>query len=126
MAIRRVKRRAEPTRALIVELAYWDERHDGVRVPMVLEAHQNAKICVITRSAAQELSSAVKLTARECFGVTRQHMGEVYSIARRKVATRTVEAYTAVLIDRDDVVTARAGHIMEGNVTDGHRARARY
>ena len=125
MAIRRMKRRAEVTRTMMVELAYWDERHDGVCVPMMLEAQQNAKTCVITRRAAQELSSAVKLTARECFGVTRQHMREVYSIAQRKNAARALEARIAVLIDRDDVVAARTGHLVQGNVT-GQRARARY
>jgi len=126
MAIRQMKRRAGGTRTMMVELAYWDERHDGVCIPMMLEAQQNAKTCVITRRAAQELSSAVKLTARECFGVTRQHMREIYTIARKKIASRALEARRAILIDSDDIVAARAGHLMEGHVADGHCARARY
>jgi hypothetical protein len=91
---------------MMVDLAYWDERHDGVRVPVVLDA-QDARACIITRRAAQELSSAKKLTARECFGVTRKHMGEVCKIARNKVVHEAIAVRTVVLIDKDDVVAAR-------------------
>jgi hypothetical protein len=108
---------------MIVELAYWDERHDGVRVPVVLEP-LSARTCVITRSAAEELSSAAKLTARECFGVTRRHMREVQAILRSKIAGGAMDARTALLIDKDDVVAARTpssqgerGHGLRANTS---------
>ena len=90
----------------MMELAYWDEPYDGLRVP-VLFGVQDARTCVITRCAAQELSSMTKLTARECFGVARQYMRELSAIARNKVASRAPVPQRPVLIDRGDVVAAR-------------------
>ena len=109
MAVRRVRRANGPTRTMIVELAYWDERHDGVRVPLVLDVHQNPRSCVVTRGAAQALSSMTKLTPRECFGVTHRHMREISAIARRKVAADMIEPRASVLIDQSDVVAGRIG-----------------
>ena len=108
MAVRKIERKPEPP-GMIAELAYWDERRNGVCVPLVLKADQAAFACVIiTRSAALALSSSSSLTARECFGVTYRHMREVALIARAKVAARRIGARAAVLIERADVVAARA------------------
>jgi hypothetical protein len=109
MAVRWIRRADGPTRTMIVELAYWDERHDGVRVPVVLDVHQNPRSCVVTRGAAQALSSMAKLTPRECFRVTRRHMREISLIARRKVAADITEPRAPVLIDQSDVVAGRSG-----------------
>ena len=92
---------------MITELAYWDEQHGGVRVPVVLEHDQDARACVVTRGAAQTLSSNPKLTPRECFGVTYRHMREVSAIARKKVAAYGIDPRTTVLIDKCDVIEAR-------------------
>jgi hypothetical protein len=92
---------------MIAELAYWDERRDGVCVPVVVEADRHALACLVTRSAAQALAAAPSLTARECFGVTYQHMREVALIAREKAAARSIRSRTAVVIKRADVVAAR-------------------
>jgi len=109
MAFTKTRRKAEPA-GMIAELAYWDERHNGVRVPFVLETNQVAVSCVITRWAAQALAaSAPPLTPRECFGVAHRHMREVASIARKKVAARNGGRHGAVLIERADVVAARQG-----------------
>jgi hypothetical protein len=104
----KIRRRPEPA-GMIAELAYWDERRDGVCVPVTFATDRQAFACLVTRGAAQALAASQSLTARECFGVTYEHMREVAVIARAKAAARNIMSRTAVVIQRADVVAARMG-----------------
>jgi hypothetical protein len=74
--------------AIIPELAYWDERVDGVRTRIKLEDGRTFA-CVVTRAAAGTLASTPDLPPRKCFKVVRDHAHRIAEIARAKVETRS-------------------------------------
>jgi hypothetical protein len=88
------------------ELAYWDERREAVRVPIVFENWRTVS-CALTRGAAQALSLRPILGVRECFGVLRRCADEIVSIAHTKVRAGEFGADLIVSINTNDVAAHR-------------------
>jgi hypothetical protein len=80
-------RSSQQEAAIIPELAYWDERVDGVRTRVRLEDGRTFA-CVVTRAAAGVLASTRDLPPRKCFKVVRDHAHRIAEIARAKVESR--------------------------------------
>jgi hypothetical protein len=74
-----------PARGMLQELAYWDERHVAVRVPVVIDAEHTVP-CLVTLPAVERLAGKQHVEVRECFRVVRSHSEWLEHIVREKFA----------------------------------------
>jgi hypothetical protein len=84
----------------VSELAHWDSRRDGLRVPIVL-ATGSTVYCLLTRGAAQALASRPVKGARECAGVLRRCAPDIVAITEAKLRRATAELADVVIVASD-------------------------
>jgi hypothetical protein len=77
--------RPRPARGMMQELAYWDQRHVAVRVPVVIDAEHTVP-CLVTLPAVERLAGKQHVEVRECFRVVRSHSEWLARIVREKFA----------------------------------------
>jgi len=70
---------------MVQELAYWDQAHEAVRVPVVIDAERTVP-CLVTLRAAERLAGKQHIAVRECFRIVRSHSDRLTDIARAKAA----------------------------------------
>ena len=99
MAVRRVVRRRDPPGTL-QELAFWDQRLNAVRVPVVVDGDRTVS-CLVTRPAMELLAQKAALPVRECFKVLRSHGAIVAALARAKVKEGAVGEVVIEPLDID-------------------------